>query len=86
MHGKNGINKDSLENYFYKHQIGSKGGGGGGGGEEEESEGKGERTNRIRMAAYICKHFVRSPNKVSALSPVSSFKCCKEQTYLRKYS
>jgi hypothetical protein len=36
LHGKNGINKDSLENDFYKYQIGSKGGGGG----EEESEGK----------------------------------------------
>lgn len=47
---------------------------------------KGERTNRIRMAAYIYKHFVGSPNKESALSPVSSFKRCKEQTYFRRYS
>jgi hypothetical protein len=35
MHRKNGINKNRLENDFYKHQTGSKIGGG----EEEESEG-----------------------------------------------
>jgi len=33
MYGKNGINKNRLENDFYKHQIWSKRG------EEEESEG-----------------------------------------------
>jgi hypothetical protein len=41
------------------------------------------------MAVYIYKHFVASPTKAKqsiVFFFVSSFKRCKEQTYLRRYS